>query len=57
MGRTLTDERRAALVRDLVVDRIGTVDDVAAVIEFLLGEDARYVSGATYNVNGGLIID
>lgn len=57
MGGTLTDERRAALVRDLVVDRIGTVDDVAAVIEFLLGEDARYVSGATYNVNGGLIID
>jgi NAD(P)-dependent dehydrogenase (short-subunit alcohol dehydrogenase family) len=57
MGGTLTDERRAALVRDLVVDRLGTVDDVAAVIEFLLGEDAGYISGATYNVNGGLIID
>jgi NAD(P)-dependent dehydrogenase (short-subunit alcohol dehydrogenase family) len=57
MGGTLTDERRAALVRDLVVDRLGTVDDVAAIIEFLLGEDAGYISGATYNVNGGLIID
>jgi NAD(P)-dependent dehydrogenase (short-subunit alcohol dehydrogenase family) len=57
MGGPLTDERRAELVRDLVVDRVGTVDDVAAVLEFLLGPDAGYVSGATYNVNGGLIID
>lgn len=57
MGGPLTDERRAELVRDLVVDRVGTVDDVAAVLEFLLGPDAGYISGATYNVNGGLIID
>ena len=57
MGGALSDERRAALINDLVVDRVGTVDDVAAVIEFLLGQDAGYITGATYNVNGGLIID
>jgi 2-hydroxycyclohexanecarboxyl-CoA dehydrogenase len=57
MGGALSDERRAAMIADLVVDRLGTVDDVAAVIEFLLGEDAEYITGATYNVNGGLIID
>lgn len=57
MGGTLTDERKSELVADLVVDRVGTVDDVAAVIEFLLSEDAGYITGATYNVNGGLIVD
>jgi NAD(P)-dependent dehydrogenase (short-subunit alcohol dehydrogenase family) len=57
MGGTLTDERKSELVADLVVDRVGTVDDVAAVIEFLLGPDAGYITGATYNVNGGLIVD
>ncbi len=57
MGGALSEERRAAMIADLVVDRLGTVDDVAAVIEFLLGEDAGYITGATYNVNGGLIID
>lgn len=57
MGGTLTDERKADLVADLVVDRVGTVEDVAAVIEFLLSEDAGYITGATYNVNGGLIVD
>lgn len=57
MGGTLSDDRKADLVADLVVDRVGTVDDVAAVIEFLLGPDSGYITGATYNVNGGLIID
>ena len=45
------------MIAGLAVDRIGTVDDVAAAIEFLLGGDAGYVTAATYNVNGGLIID
>ncbi|TVY98982.1 SDR family oxidoreductase [Trebonia kvetii] len=57
MGGTLTEQRKADLVRDLVVDRVGTVEDVAAVIAFLCGQDAGYITGATYNVNGGLIID
>jgi len=57
MGGPLTPERRAGLVKDLVVGRLGTVDDVAAVIAFLMGGDTGFVTGATYNVNGGLIID
>jgi len=57
MGGTLSDERRAEILKELVVDRLGTVDDVAAVIVFLLSEQAGYITGATYNVNGGLIID
>jgi 2-hydroxycyclohexanecarboxyl-CoA dehydrogenase len=57
MGGQLSEQRKTELVRDLVVDRVGTVEDVAAVIEFLLGPDTGYITGATYNVNGGLIID
>lgn len=57
MGGRLSQERKAEIISDLVVDRLGTVDDVAAVIDFLMSEDAGYISGATYNVNGGLIID
>ncbi|HEY3924267.1 MAG TPA: SDR family oxidoreductase, partial [Acidothermaceae bacterium] len=57
MGGRLTPERRIELAKDLVVGRLGTVDDVAAVIAFLMGSDAGFVTGATYNVNGGLIID
>lgn len=54
MGGTLTEERKAELVSDLVVTRIGTTRDVASAIGFLLSEDAGYISGQTLNVDGGL---
>ena len=53
MGGPLTDERKEVMLRDLPVGRIGTPDDVANVIAFLLGRDAGYLTGVTYDVNGG----
>lgn len=36
--------------------RIGTPADVAAAVEFLLGENAAFISGQTLGVDGGLFI-
>jgi NAD(P)-dependent dehydrogenase (short-subunit alcohol dehydrogenase family) len=54
MGGVLSEERKAELARDLVLNRIGTVGDIAAAIEFLVGEDSGFVTGQTLNVDGGL---
>jgi 2-hydroxycyclohexanecarboxyl-CoA dehydrogenase len=54
MGGTLTDERKADMSRDILVGRVGTVGDIAALIGFLLGPDAGYITAATYDINGGL---
>ncbi len=54
MGGELTDERRAELAADLMLDRIGTVDEVAALMAFLLGPEAGFITAATYDINGGL---
>jgi 2-hydroxycyclohexanecarboxyl-CoA dehydrogenase len=53
MGGRLTDERKEAMLKDLPVGRVGTVDDVAHVISFLLSAESGYLTGVTYDVNGG----
>jgi NAD(P)-dependent dehydrogenase (short-subunit alcohol dehydrogenase family) len=49
-----TRERLAASVP---LGRIGTADEVAAAVAFLVGGDASYVTGAVLNVSGGLVLD
>lgn len=54
MGGTLTDERKAAMAADLLVNRVGTVDDIASAIEFLVSPRSGFITGQTLNVDGGL---
>jgi len=54
MGGTLTDERKAQMSEGIMMGRVGTREEVAALIAFLLGPDAGYITAATYDINGGL---
>jgi 2-hydroxycyclohexanecarboxyl-CoA dehydrogenase len=49
----LSPERKAAMVADIPTGRTGTVDDVADVIAFLCRAESSYITGATYDINGG----
>jgi NAD(P)-dependent dehydrogenase (short-subunit alcohol dehydrogenase family) len=35
------------------IKRLGTAEEVAAVVAFLLGPESAYVSGSVYSVDGG----
>ena len=54
MTRDLSPEQRQAMVDRTALGRMGTVDDVAGVVAFLVGESAAYITGETVHVNGGL---
>lgn len=54
MGGTLTEERKAQMSEGIMMGRVGTREEVAALISFLLGKDAGYITAATYDINGGL---
>ena len=54
MGGTLTDERKDAMSADVLMGRVGTREEVAALLAFLLSEDAGWITAATYDINGGL---
>jgi glucose 1-dehydrogenase len=44
-----------ALLKNIPLGRMGTPDDVSGVALFLASDDAAYVTGSTYYVDGGLI--
>lgn len=51
--RKLAPERKAAMIADIPMGRAGTVDDVADVIAFLCHPESGYLTGVTYDINGG----
>jgi NAD(P)-dependent dehydrogenase (short-subunit alcohol dehydrogenase family) len=52
-GDALEGERKAALIAGIPVGRNGRVSDVADLITYLCREESGYITGATYDVNGG----
>ncbi|GGG09765.1 3-oxoacyl-[acyl-carrier-protein] reductase FabG [Rhodococcoides trifolii] len=49
------DEKLRTMARDYIpLKRLGTPEDVAAVVSFLASEDSAYVSGAVIPVDGGM---
>ncbi len=49
----LDPERKARLIADIPMGRAGQTEDVADVIAFLCRSETSYVTGATWDINGG----
>ena len=54
MTRALTDEQRAALLTRVPLGRLGSPEDIAAAVLFLVSPQAGYITGETLHVNGGM---
>jgi len=54
MTDALGTERRTRLAEAIPLGRVGTPEEVAACAVFLASEEARYVTGHTLHVNGGM---
>ena len=52
----LPPESVEALTREIPVRRLGRPEEVAALVAFLLSDEAAYITGATLDVNGGVLM-
>jgi 3-oxoacyl-[acyl-carrier protein] reductase len=54
LSAALPEPARAALIASTPAARMGTPEEVAAVVRFLAGDPASYVNGAVIAIDGGL---
>lgn len=52
----LTEETEAALISQIPLKRLAEPEDIAGVVFFLASDAARFITGATLDVNGGYIM-
>ncbi|WP_421786941.1 3-oxoacyl-[acyl-carrier-protein] reductase [Hyphobacterium sp.] len=54
MTDALNDDQRAAILSKIPMNDLGSGDDIAAAVVYLASAEARYVTGQTLHVNGGM---
>lgn len=54
MVMAIAEEVRNKIVAKIPVGRLGTPEDIARAVAFLTAEEAGYITGADFSINGGL---
>ena len=54
MTRALPEEQRAALLSGIALGHLGEATDIAEAVAFLASPAAKYITGETLHVNGGM---
>ena len=52
----IAPEKLEKMVQGIPVGRVGQVEEVAQLVAYVASEDAGYVTGATFDINGGLLM-
>ncbi|MDR1498511.1 MAG: 3-oxoacyl-[acyl-carrier-protein] reductase [Puniceicoccales bacterium] len=54
MTEKLTDDQKETIKKVVPLQRFGAVTDVAALVDFLVSEEAGYITGQIFSVDGGM---
>jgi 3-oxoacyl-[acyl-carrier protein] reductase len=56
LAREVLRDRLEEKLGDIPVSRLGRPEEVAALVSFLVSDDAGYMTGATLDINGGVLM-
>ena len=56
MTQVLSDEVKEGFLKNIPINRMGTVDDVSHVVKFLASDASSYLTGQVVNVDGGMVM-
>lgn len=56
MTDELSDEQQEAMLDMIPLGKLGTPEDVAVVVRFLASDDAKYMTGQTIHIDGGMVM-
>ena len=54
MTKSLSDDQKEAIFKDIPASRLGSPDEIASTVAFLVSDGAAYITGETIHVNGGM---
>ncbi len=57
MTQALSDKQKQAMLAHIPLNRLGSVEDIASVVSFLVSSAAAYITGETIHVNGGMYMN
>jgi 3-oxoacyl-[acyl-carrier protein] reductase len=57
MTEVLDDKQKSALTEQLPLARLGTTEDIASAVAFLISDASSYVTGQTLHINGGMYLN
>jgi 3-oxoacyl-[acyl-carrier protein] reductase len=56
MTADLSDEQKEKILQAIPMKKYASPQDIASMVSFLCSEDASYITGQTFNVDGGLVM-
>lgn len=57
MTKALSEEQRAELLKQIPMGIIGQPEDIAQAVLFLVSDHAKYITGQTLHINGGMYLN